>query len=491
MYVCEVIPTSLRRNKNVLAKVEIPDRPGDENASSSSSPTRPSAFTASNAEFLYGKGTMLETIKEKKSNNTIKTTGRTSSLIETNQSSFLNQEGVFGVLNGPRRKTSFSTGDLVLTGDAYHEAISMIEKMTHPVNEIYAEPKAPLHEPLHRPETPPGLPSWTEYQRLGPRGIPVSNNNGLRRLLSILPRNLTSSQRGRASSAPVSGILSPMSRFRAPRSAYSSVAQHPFNRATISKADASSVLLSSPPPPTDSERVNNRTVTSGTVEGSFSRVPVVTDKREPGQRVQFTTISSPAPSPGPITIRTDIDVTFTPGVPRYPLAHMAYIPPPSYALPSQRSCTHGAHSVLSMRQYEPHLMGSLPPVLPPLSHPWRSRSPSRESTAGLDFRLRELGLREEAMSSRTCLMSGALRPPSQSLGDKMCWRCRIETMKDSAVQQWAKWKGMLCYMCCGVEYDSEGAEMNVAEVVMMRPGSGLGRVVSIGSRSVASPGELL
>lgn len=42
---------------------------------------------------------------------------------------------------------------------------------------------------------------------------------------------------------------------------------------------------------------------------------------------------------------------------------------------------------------------------------------------------------------------------------------------------------MACLFCCGGDYDAEDVETNIAEVVMMRPGSGLGRVVSMSSRS--------
>jgi len=42
---------------------------------------------------------------------------------------------------------------------------------------------------------------------------------------------------------------------------------------------------------------------------------------------------------------------------------------------------------------------------------------------------------------------------------------------------------MMCLVCCGADYDAEEVETNIAELVMMRPGSGLGRVVSVSSRN--------
>ena len=42
---------------------------------------------------------------------------------------------------------------------------------------------------------------------------------------------------------------------------------------------------------------------------------------------------------------------------------------------------------------------------------------------------------------------------------------------------------MICLVCCGADYDDEEVETNIAEVVMMRSGSGLGRVVSMSSRA--------
>jgi len=40
----------------------------------------------------------------------------------------------------------------------------------------------------------------------------------------------------------------------------------------------------------------------------------------------------------------------------------------------------------------------------------------------------------------------------------------------------------MCLSCFRVKYDNEEVETNIAEVVMMRPGSGLGRVVSLSSQ---------
>ncbi|KAG9247900.1 hypothetical protein BJ878DRAFT_123259 [Calycina marina] len=301
-------------------------------------------------DFLYGKGTVLTPIKEKLSSTTIGT-----------------KIGIpaagFGGL--ARRKKSFSTSDVSLT-------------YSTPVHFRYAQPKSPIREPLSRPSTPPGLPSWDEYQTR-PRNVVSPRPKLLRRLFhntAMAP-------------SPV------MARFRAPRSSYSGLSQHPFNR-----PDKARTVVSEP----------------------YHALP----------------------------------------------EHIAYIPPPSYTLPKKlkRRCTHKsillAPPASRCSTFE-RLVEDSPPV----------------TTLLTNTHLMSGGICAPNSPSPAFGASSSLVLENQSRQPKQrCWKCAFKNTADKVEQCWAR--SMMCMTCFGADYEEDGAETNVAEVVMMRPGSSLGgRVVSI------------
>ena len=169
----------------------------DENNGNPQSPLSPLTpfipFAINDAQFRYGKGTLLDSIPEKKSNATIHNLSRTLSANNLETIPLLTPSSA---AKSPRRKLSFSTNDIPLISNSYHKAIAMIEKSAQPVYEVYAGPKGPIDEPPVRRLTPPGMPSWTEVQRSAARD---------------------------------------WRRYRRLRSAYGPIDQHPYSRAAAQK----------------------------------------------------------------------------------------------------------------------------------------------------------------------------------------------------------------------------------------------------------------
>lgn len=110
-------------------------------------------------------------------------------------------------------------------------------------------PQVPILEPVERPSTPPGMPSWTAAQTPPPAmprrpyHIPRRPNR-LQRFLGLMPSGITLSARvpqpgtERVEPTPVTtpatmgrGQRAP--RFRPPRSVYGELSRHPFNNAPI------------------------------------------------------------------------------------------------------------------------------------------------------------------------------------------------------------------------------------------------------------------
>jgi hypothetical protein len=274
-------------------------RPNNENERQPSSSSR-SETTAiiTETEFLYGHGTVLDTITEQKSYGTIRSVARTKSAEELLTVPLLGHRDSFTLSkNTSCRKHSFSLDDIWTIKDSYHEACAMIERVARrslSIHEIYAKPKEPILAPPERPSTPPGCPSWTEAQQPGPRPHLVPNHTRLQRFLRIPSSGLKLSTRApstgfsltrRSVSAPETPRLPP--RFRVPKSVYSAIENHPFNRAVVHKPDSE--------PPVDPPRImpapesSSRAQTSR-IPGSSSEIASAANGRGKGKAklVRFT-----------------------------------------------------------------------------------------------------------------------------------------------------------------------------------------------------------
>jgi hypothetical protein len=147
-----------------------------------------------------------------------------------------------------QRKKSLSLDDLELIKDSYDQDGPISEHAKDiplEIHEVYAQPKTPVQEPPYRPDTPPGMPSWTEHQlrplqlRLGRR-----TSFGFRQFFSIRSSRAGLTSQGqdlpsgrRSASAPVAPGAPRIARFRPPRSTYGPIDQHPFNRAPTAVID--------------------------------------------------------------------------------------------------------------------------------------------------------------------------------------------------------------------------------------------------------------
>lgn len=191
--------------------------------------------------FLYGRGTLLKTITEQSSNATMYSLARRKSVDDL--PNLLTQHDDFVLAKGLQRRHSFSLDDLALIEPLHHDGCSVIGGISLefvPIHEIYAEPKLPLHAPLPRPQTPPGMPSWTQAQNLPVRRHLISQQpNHLQRFFSLSASGLLLSSHmsrtdhlttGRAVSSPACRRIP---RFRPTKSAYAPIDQYPFNRAPL------------------------------------------------------------------------------------------------------------------------------------------------------------------------------------------------------------------------------------------------------------------
>ncbi|KAF7852541.1 hypothetical protein EAF04_010942 [Stromatinia cepivora] len=234
--------------------------PNNENMRQTSIPIRPEPVPTT--EFLYGHGTVLDTITEQKSYGTMRSITRTKSaddistirsVSRAKSADDLSTTPLLGhrdsfilAKNRPRRQQSFSLDDIWSIKDSYHDACAMIEQAARrrlSIHEVYAKPKEPLIAPPERPDTPPGCPSWTEAQRPGPRQHLMPHHTRLQRLLRMPSSGLTLSPTpsrsfftGRVVSAPGLTRLPP--RFRVPKSVYSAIETHPFSSAPVHKIDS-------------------------------------------------------------------------------------------------------------------------------------------------------------------------------------------------------------------------------------------------------------
>jgi hypothetical protein len=438
-------------------------------------------------EFRYGRGTVLETITEQKSSNTMRTLARAKSADGFSKIPFLNHCDSFEVAKSPRRKQSFSVDDLALIQRNYHEACAMIERETRkplPVHEIYAQPKNPIHAPVYRPPTPPGMPSWTAAQNL-PRQTGGSNNtpgvqNRLQRFLNLPASGITFSSRvpTRTVSTPLPSRVAP--RFRPPRSAYGPIDRHPFVTAPVAKANQ---MPPSVPPTTSSS--------SGIQMGT--RLPKPTGKRKLGKRVRFTP-SATARDSEMASLQTAIMTTSSSAM--HPLALAQVTPDIAHSLPTPR-CPHrkGRREVVKMLRNSlsrdntvtpsneylslsdqapprssstlfpqastPILSPTYPVSLPssrqaslntadtPFSDSQPSRSTSLSSTAHLLARIGR-------SSSPTPSSFDPTSPGSTaSTKETWCWKCSVEKGINKIDHWWMQSTSCMCIVCFGVDVDDD------------------------------------
>ncbi|TAQ84450.1 hypothetical protein B7494_g7225 [Chlorociboria aeruginascens] len=233
--------------------------------------------------FKYGRGTVLETITEQKSYTTMHSLVHAKSFDEM-YTPFLAHRDSFVLMKGIRRRRSFSLDDLAFIKNSYHEACLMIaqeERKSMPAPEIYAEPKSPIHAPLYRRPTPPGIPSWTAAQNAPRRRQIIINQPGkpnrLQRFLGLPDSGMHFSSR---ITNPVLISRPVRSRrattFRPPRSMYGVLEQHPFYNTSMAKMETFSVPLTTTP-----------TTSTTTTQQPNSHLPVTTGKRRKGLRVRF------------------------------------------------------------------------------------------------------------------------------------------------------------------------------------------------------------
>jgi hypothetical protein len=490
-HTAEIVP--MKSLREARRRTPSDPRENDENSRVSTE-----AVDADKPQFLYGHGTVLETITEQKSNSSIGTFARRRSVSELHSLPFLGHRDGFIVaksprrqrslsmddLRSPRRMRSLSEGDLNNIKDLYHGAVTMIEDTTCKplqVYEIYAQPKAPIQEPLRRPATPPGMPSWTEHQLRPSQGRAVQvqvRQNRFQRWLGIEPSGITlrssiSESRLRSMSDSIGGTLH-VARFRPPKSTYGALDQHPFNRAPVAIA---------------------------TPSGPQSKLPRRTGKRK---EVRFTP-SATARDSETLALQAAMDATRDTAV--SPLANMTTMtssPSPQLIAPkNENECPHRrgrraalralnrrrslnhAHSSPPSNEYQSILSDPLtcptplssPPRITPLSSTYMcsSQSSQRQNT---DWNMGILdtdpitGDSSSTLNSPTAfLMSGALSPVStarspspqrettallpKKKGSNHCWKCRLEIVCVMIDKAWEKGAGCLCFVCCGYEIEDD------------------------------------
>lgn len=269
-------------------------------------------------EFLYGHGTVLDTITEQRSYGTIRTVARTKSADDISTCHSISRarsaddisttpllghrDSFILAKDCPRRKQSFSLDDIWSIKGSYHDACAMIDQAARrrdratqrkiSIHEVYAKPKEPLLAPPERPDTPPGCPSWTEAQRPGPRQHLIPHHTRLQRLLRMPSSGLTLSPTpsrsfftGRVVSAPGLTRLPP--RFRVPRSVYSAIETHPFSSAPIHKSDSEPPIEAPRPVPAPVPGGNPRTVSVPAVAPIIASTSKVKGKAK-SKLVRFT-----------------------------------------------------------------------------------------------------------------------------------------------------------------------------------------------------------
>jgi len=443
-------------------------RTNDENARDGCSNS--ATNSATDVEFRYGHGTVLDTITEQTSCATIGSLVRSKSVDRMPKFAFLGHRDSFVLAKSPRRKQSLSMDDIYLIKRSYHDACANIEEAAITalsINKVYAEPKAPLHDPPERPSTPPGMPSWTEAQNRHPQPRrPAPQQNRLQRFLGLPASGITLSSRVprpsgmRSVSAP---LVRRAPRFRPPRGAYGPIDQHPFNSAPVADVPMRSARR----------------------------------KRRIDQRVRFTP-SATARDSEMNALRNAVESTSNVALhPTSPMEADQNVPLP----PTSKRCPHrkGRKEFLQPLNHNLNHENTVPPSnehlpSPPLAPstspnvPTPTSSPSRPNSA-LSSQLPSLSLdvgvlgesnnRPVSVSSTAHLLTeetsspqieGQAAPtqtsrcrtkrffPTKILGakvDDFCWKCQFGKACEKIDQCWAKSASCICFVCCGFDIDEE------------------------------------
>ena len=450
--------------------------------------------TIGDVEFRYGHGTVLETITEKRSCATIGALARAKSVDGMPNFLFLHHRDSFSVAKSPRRKASFSVDDIALIKSSYHEACAMIERTTCgalPIRQIYAQPKAPIHAPLQRPLTPPGMPSWTEAQTIPPcrsRGSSQTGSSTRSRLRSFLGISASGTAQpisganpvNRAVSAPVRGRRAP--RFRPPRSAYGPIDQQPFNNAPVVTV----------------HRGCQQLVDRASTNVQESSPPKHTGKRRLSQKVRFRP-SATARDSEVVALQTATQSSSASAL--HPITSMEPIPgnDESHNPPRQTQCLRRKGRVATLKALKENLThtNTTPSnndytILPsyPANReasvlskaPTPTSSPTRLNSITY-INVEEFGVvdheasRTVSVSSTAHLMSGALLDCSSLTLESLplpietvrshtslsqipeqpirCWKCRLETVF-SRIDQWRmKSTSFARFLCCGFDVDDD------------------------------------
>lgn len=438
-------------------------------------------------EFRYGHGTVLGPIKEQTSYTTIGSLARSKSVNDMAKFPFLHHRDSFTVAKSPRRKQSFSLDDLANIQKSYHDACAIIEGASVTslaIHEVYAEPKAPLHAPLQRPSTPPGMPSWTEGQNVTPRPRQSAPQQSRFQRFLGLPASLTRSSRAsrpcpnngtRSVSAPV-GRRVPL--FRPPRSVYGHIVQHPFNSAPVAAVQQQTTNVS---------RSQN---------ASRSR-----KQQRLGQQVRFTP-SATARDSEMNALRNAIESTSNSAL--HPMAMSPILMearsnapqlPSTIKCPHKKGCkadleclNHGTNSQ-NTTPANAENVSSLSPtrlnpanIITPTSSPSRPNSvaSSRRVSIGAEFGVMgESSNRPVSVSSTTQLLAGTIPSPLTAMPGSpdpsrgssrrvssaksaniktehsRCWKCHFEKACEKLDQWWERSGNVFCFICCGFEADED------------------------------------
>ena len=467
------------RHLPISSRSVSPSDPRDNDENTKQQQTSKNVLIGNENQFLYGRGTLLETITERTSLGSIRIIARAKSADNFQNDPPLDRHESFGSEKSPQRKKSLSMDDLDLIKDSCDQQHALDQHETQnplEIHEVYAQPRTPIQEPPHRLDTPPGMPSWTEHQLRPPQLRPgLRTSISFRQFFSIRSSGTGATTDGqdlpsgrRSASAPVGAQAPRIARFRPPRSAYSPIDQHPFNRAPTAAIDP------------------------------FLQQPVSVKASGKRKVVRFTP-STTAQDTEVVPLQTEIEQ----GCFSSPHANSQIGSNPNQSAPSsaspvkQRDCPHrkGRHAAFNrLKHSDSTLTGidyqailshplirershaSLPRPPPPSpTHPTSSGWPlSGESNWYIGVIDTEPISGACSTSSTTHLMSGALIAPSpspthaSSLRDnqpllhlstknKRCWRCKLESLGQKLARIRNKGAGCLWFVCCGFDSDEDSS----------------------------------
>jgi hypothetical protein len=453
-------------------------RENDENIRQSPASTK--APGGSESQFLYGHGTILETIKERTSHGSIRILARRKS-VDDLRSPSSSQPGGLASRKNPLRQKSHSLDDLEAAKESY-QAKGLVEstaKQSPEIHEIYAGPKTPVQGPPKRPGTPPGMPSWTEHQLRFVQRPKRRASTSLRQFFglqssraSLQDGEQNRSIDGRAIRRASRPRMPRIARFRPPKSVYGRLDQHPFNDAPTAIVDP------------------------------FLHLPVSSRSNRKRKSVRFTP-STAARDSGTASLQGEADLGAITDSQRAAQAEPSSPIPSTHSLHAspekRRACPHRksrfkhlehSNSTIPGVDYQAILAhpltrdishASLPRLVPPSpTHlspgSWSGRAESAWDMGVVETENLTLS-GAVSNSSTTHLMSGALiaasPSPSPTPGSRpredvtpqtepsQCWRCKFESMGERVRERLGdlrkKSGRCLWFVCCGFDTDEEGS----------------------------------